>query len=251
MRKLTIILAAATLLTTACGKRQPKPEEPDKAPISTRQNQPGDSTIYGLACDGCTDSLLVMLPYLGIDPDTFDIITARQAHRIYGRPHIGDELAVIVNPADSAEALTVINMRTLCGDWCYEVMPTFRNIDQMPQRMQRRMMERMPDSVRQRLLVPREYMLRLKRSFSAQARGSRHQQTTTDDMSPVEYPAMKRYTEWCLYNGRLILTAEPLTAADSVNTPQPQRDTADIVMLRTDTLVLRFNDHEQGYYRKK
>jgi hypothetical protein len=27
-------------------------------------------------------------------------------------------------------------------------------------------------------------------------------------------------------------------------------DTADIVFMRRDTLLLRFSDHEQGYYRK-
>lgn len=31
---------------------------------------------------------------------------------------------------------------------------------------------------------------------------------------------------------------------------KPETDTADIIMLRRDTLVLKYKDHEQGYYRK-
>ena len=68
-------------------------------------------------------------------------------------------------------------------------------------------------------------------------------------MSPVEYPAIRRYKEWRLYNGRLVLTT------DSIRLPKgkkgaPETDTADIIQLRRDTLVLKFKDHEQGYYRK-
>ena len=62
-------------------------------------------------------------------------------------------------------------------------------------------------------------------------------------MSPVDYPALKRYTQWHLYNGRLVLVP------DSARSEAP--DTATIVLLRRDSLVLRFNDHEQAYYRNK
>ena len=149
MKKLILFAFVGTLLTVACGTKE-QPTAPDVADdaISLQKNLPGDSALYGLACDGCTDSVLVFLPYSGGDPDTFDIINAFQQHRIYGHPRIGDELAVIVNPADRDEALSVVNMEMLKGEWCYMVHPTLRTAESMQKRMQRRMIERMPDSLR-------------------------------------------------------------------------------------------------------
>jgi len=107
---------------------------------------PGDSALYGLACDGCTDSVLVFLPYSGGDPDTFDIIECRQQRRILGRPHIGDALAVIVNPENRDEALWVINIGTLEGEWCYMVEPTLRTIDGKKPPV--------PDSILKKIMIP-------------------------------------------------------------------------------------------------
>ena len=59
---------------------------------------------------------------------------------------------------------------------------------------------------------------------------------------------MKRYREWHIYNGHLLLmeTRRDTTGArKTIST-----DTADIVVMRHDSLLLRFADHEQGYYRK-
>jgi hypothetical protein len=251
MKKALFFLVVATLLTAACGEKK-EAKVPANIPadaISLYQNAPGDSALYGLACDGCTDSVLVFLPYSGGDPDTFDIISAFQHHRIYGRPHIGDELAVILNPEDRAEALMVFNTEELKGTWCYMVSPKLRNVESMPRRMQRRMIESMPDSVKQLLIVPREYSLRLKRDNTAMVRGGMRRQTTTDDMSPVEYPAVKRYTEWRLFNGRLILKADTIPGF-TLEGQLPESDTVDIELLTNDSLVLRFKDHSQSYYRK-
>lgn len=247
MKKILFPAVLAVILTVGCS-RQPSANNDGELP-SVYQTMPGDSTRYGLACDGCTDSVLVFMPYSADRLDTFDIITARQQHRVFGRPHIGDELAVIVNPEDTAEALTVINLETLRATWCYKVTPTLRNIDKMPQRMQRRMLERIPDSLRQQWLTPREYTFRLKRDHTAMLTGGMRRQTTTDDMSPVEFPAVKHYTEWRIFNGRLILKADTL-AGFTQEGELPTVDTADIVTLRHDTLVLQFSDHTQGYYRK-
>ena len=126
MKKILLFIVLCALMT-ACGSKRPK-DEPINA-ISMYKNMPGDSARYGLACDGCTDSVLVFLPYSGGDPDTFDIINARQEHRVFGRPHIGDALAVIVNPENRNEALCIINMGTLEGEWCYMVKPTLHTID--------------------------------------------------------------------------------------------------------------------------
>ena len=226
MKKL-LFAVFAILGFIACGQKSPAPASKDKP---TRQNEPGDSTHYGLACD--------------------DIIRAYQERQIYGRPRIGDELAVILNPEDKQEALKVINIERLKGQWCYQVTPTFRNIDKMPQKMQRRMMERIPDSVKERLMAPREYAIRLKRNHFAQSVGA-GRNSTNDNMSPVEYPKLKRYASWKLYNGRLILVTDTARLTHTAQKRTLEYDTADIVRFRRDTLVLRFKDHEQTYYRKK
>ncbi len=249
--KAPLYLILVILIMTACGhKQQPKQAKgQDYEPLTTQENTPGDSALYGLACDGCTDSVLVFLPYSGGGLDTFDIITAHQQHRIYGRPHIGDELAVIPNPEDKDEALIVINMETLRGMWCYMVSPTMRTPENMPKRMQRRMLERIPDSIRKLMMTPREYSLKLKRDNSVQVRGGQYRQTTTDDMSPVEYPAVKRYTEWHLFNGRLVLKADTISGF-SKEGDKPSVDTADIILLMDDSLVLRYPTGTQPYYKK-
>lgn len=250
MKKTAFSIAIAVVLTAACGQhKQPQSDEPSTV-ISLHQNAPGDTALYGLACDGCTDSILVFLPYSGGDPDTFDIIDAHQQHRIYGHPHIGDELAVIVNPDDQDEALMVFNLEELRGTWCYMVNPQLRNIENMPRRMKRRMIEQMPDSIKEQLLVPREYSLRLKRDNTAMHYGAMRRQTTTDDMSPVEYPSVKHYTEWRLHNGYLILKADTI-AGFSHEGAKPEIDTVTIRLLEKDTLILQFPDHEQSFYRKE
>ena len=251
MKKLILFALAGALLTVACStKQQEIPSDVAEDAISLQKNLPGDSALYGLACDGCTDSVLVFLRYSGGDPDTFDIINAFQQHRIYGRPRIGDELAVIVNPEDRDEAYSVINMEMLKGEWAYQVHPTLRNPESLSKRMQRRMIERIPDSLRQLMLTPREYSLRLKRDFTVTVRGARRQRTTTDDMSPVEYPTLKRYTDWYFYNGQLVLKADTV-AGFSQEGDVPEIDTAQICLLTADSLILQFSDHTQEYYRKE
>ena len=251
MKKNVFFIFATMLLMIACGSNQ-QPTVTDVADdaISLRKNLPGDSALYGLACDGCTDSVLVFLPYSGGDPDTFDIINAFLQHRIYGRPRIGDELAVTVNPEDRDEALSVVNMEMLKGEWCYQVLPQLRAPESMHKRMQRRMIERMPDSLRQLMMTPREYSLRLKRDYTASARGGMRRRTTTDDMSPVEYPSIKRYTDWHFFNGQLILKADTVPGF-SQEGDLPDIDTVQIRLLTADSLILEFSDHTQEYYRKQ
>ena len=158
-------------------------------------------------------------------------------------------MAVIVNPEDRDEALSVVNMEMLKGEWGYMVHPTLRAPESMMKRMQRRMIGRMSDSLRQLMMTPREYSIRLKRDFTVTVRGNRRQRTTTDDMSPVVYPTLKRYTDWYFYNGQLILKADTV-AGISKEGAVPETDTAQIRLLLPDSLVLEFRDHTQEYYRK-
>jgi len=229
--KRLLFLALTCCLLIACGK---KDTHMDKiGAISTQQTLPGDSTIYGLACEGCTDSILILLPYAGGDPDTFNIIRAFAEHRIYGRPHIGDEIAVNLLSDSTREVRMTINVSTLLGQWNYMVTPTLRHHDKP--------MPPFPDSIRQRIMAPREYGIRLRNGGTAFSMGGYHR--NADDMSPVVYPSMKRYRNWRLFNGQLVLLT------DSASKQQP--DTATIQLLRRDSLILRFNDYEQSYYRKK
>ena len=234
MKKTILLAVVMMLLLAACGRPSQPAEQPDAT--SLYMQQPGDSTLYGLAGDGCTDSVLVLLPYMKQELDTFDIIDAFQEHRIYGRPRVGDDLAVIVNPDSSSQVLMVVNLSKLKVQWTFRVTPTLRHEpSHLPARQ-------LPDSIRQRLMAPREYSIRLKNGGMAMTTGSFHQQGN-EAMSPVKYPLVKRYAAWKFYNGRLILIP------DTASHQEP--DTAVIQLLRSDTLVLRFRDHEQGYYRKQ
>jgi len=227
----TILLAiVSTMAFTACSHN--KKSDAESSVIDVHQKAKGDSAVYGLACEGCNDSIIVFLPNTGGDPDTFDIVNARREHRVLGRPSIGNELSVMVNPDDKDEATMVININELKGEWCYQVMPKMRAMDAMPKKMQRRMMANMPDSMRRTLLVPREVGYDLRRNNVVRPIGMRPQQAEAD--SPVEYPKIDHYRSWRLYNGKIIF----------------DKDTANIVMMMKDSLVLDFGDHQQAFYRK-
>ena len=235
--------AALIAVLSACGGKSAndKAEEvpADSMAYSIVKKAKGDSTLYGLACDGCTDSVVVFLPYEGGDPVTYEIIDARRLGKVFGRPKIGDRLALMVNPEDKEEATLVIDLDELKGSWCNTFMPKFRDLDKMPRRLQRRMMADMPDSIKQKFLVPKEFGFEIKGTSTISPIGMRQRAETSDEMSPVEYPKQKRYSEWRIYNGHLLLA-----------TKKHGIDTADIVLLRPDTLILRFKDKEQGYYKK-
>ncbi len=244
MKKI-VLSVLVILLMVACGSKQ---EQQKVKEVNSMNNPlPGDSTRYGLACDGCTDSILVLLPYTGEDPDTFDIIEAHQQHRIYGRPHIGDDMAVVVDSA--GKAVMLINMERLRGTWCFMATPTLRKREDMTPEMQQRMLQHMPDSILKKWMQPKEYTLKLKRDHTAMYFGGDYQQTS-DDKKPVVYPEVKRYTEWHIWNGRLLLKADTI-AGFSEEDDVPTIDTVDIQMLFKDSLVLRFHDQVKGFYRQK
>lgn len=222
--------------------------------IDIQENAPGDSTIYGLACDGCTDSVIVFLPYKGGDPDTIDILTAKKSGKVYGKPTIGDKLAVILNHEDKHEADMVIDMEDLLGQWCYMAMPHFRDISKLPARLQRKILAQIPDTMKETLLVPKEFGISLKNGFSATPIGRIQKSNTTDDQSPVEYPPLRIYNEWRLHNGHLLLIRSAKMqqmSNSSQKKPADIIDTATIVMMGADTLILKVGDETLNYYRKK
>ena len=244
MKQTVIILAATAMLLGAC--HSGTQTEKNSTVYNETVTLEGDSTVYGLACDGCTDSILVYLPFSGGDPDTIDILNARVQRKVFGRPEVGDEVAFVLNASNKKVADLVINIDRLKGSWCYQVMPKLRrrlrasadSVVQLPPDF--------PDSLRKKWFQPREYGLELQRDNIVRPIGT--QTRGKEQQGPVEYPEMKRYREWHIYNGHLLLmeTRRDTTGArKTIST-----DTADIVVMRHDSLLLRFADHEQGYYRK-
>ena len=244
MKQTVIILAATAMLLGAC--HSGTQTEKNSTVYNETVTLEGDSTVYGLACDGCTDSLLVYLPFSGGDPDTIDILNARVQRKVFGRPEVGDEVAFVLNASNKKVADLVINIDRLKGSWCYQVMPKLRrrlgasadSVVQLPPDF--------PDSLRKKWFQPREYGLELQRDNIVRPIGT--QTRGKEQQGPVEYPEMKRYREWHIYNGHLLLmeTRRDTTGArKTIST-----DTADIVVMRHDSLLLRFADHVQGYYRK-
>jgi hypothetical protein len=246
MKQTLFALFSVTLLMASCSTKT-GPSEQNGTPLSETQTLPGDTTVYGLACEGCTDSILVYLPDVGSDPDTIDILNARVMRRVFGRPDIGDQVAVVLSADNKKVADLVINIDRLQGEWCYQVMPRLRpragvsadSIVQLPPDF--------PDSLRRKWFQPREYGYELCRDRSVRPIGQERQEAIRQQ-GPVEYPKLKRYRQWYIYNGHLLLCE---TRRDTLGNQQIiSTDTADIVFMRRDTLQLRFATHEQGYYRR-
>ena len=213
----------------------------------------GDSMLYGLSCDGTSDSVIVLWLFGG-DPVTYNIIDAHREGRVIGKPAIGDWVGIMVNPEDTTEATMVINLDALKATWTYPVMPVMKDLQHMSKRMQRRMMENMPDSVRNTYFVPREYGFTLKRSHQAQAVGRVMRSSSLEDDSPVEYPEVKNYSQWYMYNGRLILVSGLrrmiATNAEKDKKQKPVLDTLDFVYMDEDSLILMKKGERIGYHKK-
>jgi hypothetical protein len=239
-------LSIIALLTAASCTSSINTSEQGMSGYNVEQRLPGDSAVYGLACDGSTDSILVYLPFSGGDPDTIDILNARESHRVFGRPDLGDEVAVILNDSNKSVAEMVINLERLKGQWCYEVQPRLRLRVGSPSDGTPRLPKDFPDSLLKKWLQPREYGIELLSEHIARTIGV--PPSNERNRIPVEYPEVKRYRMWNIYNGHILLSE---TRRDTLGEQQIiSTDTADIVLLRRDSLRLRFKDHEQGYYRK-
>ena len=247
MRKtiLAVIAIGGWLFCNCSGKQTQVTEmNDDSLKVSAMT---GDSAIYGLACDGCTDSVIVLLPHDGSDPVTYDILKAMRNKRVIGRPKIGDHLAVLLSQENPTEAVSVVDIDEMKGSWVYQVMPTLKKsfIENAGKR------DAETDSMIKKLMVPREYGFKLKRDKQVSNIGMTYRPTTSDDDNPVDYPPLTRYSEWHIFNGKLILVRAKNRIGNSQQDQQPAiKDTAEIVFMMKDSLQLRFKDEVRNYYRK-
>ena len=246
MKKFTLfILFIAAILCTSCNNHS-QPTEEKQSTVGTSTSIEGDSTLYGLACHGCTDSVLIFLPGKGGDPVAYNILQANTQGRVIGRPQVGDWVAVIVNGEDSLKADMVIDLAQLKGTWVQVVRPTLRerlvieggNVPHEPD----------DSTLIQKLMRSVEMGFSLKRHYSAQAIGRRYGLSSTEN-SPVIYPVPRNYTGWHVINGQLVLTVEE-QSADTTAVPKTENDTASFVMMLKDSLVLKFGDEVKHYYRR-
>ena len=257
MKRTKAIFAAWGLvaLMAACVQKEtekPLPEPTSEGKLNREQLLEGDSTIYGLACEGCNDSVVILLPGDGSDPVTYNIIDAHRHNRVMGRLKVGDWIGLMRNPADSTVADFVLNLDELKGTWCYVVMPKWRDATNMTPQAQAILEESMPDSVKEEFFVPREYGFSLKRQWTAQSVGY-VRKSPLEDQSPVVYPRLLYFTEWHILNCRLVMTSREYQKKDDSEEMELagyRNDTCDVVFLSGDSLVLASDGESRGYYRR-
>ena len=236
-------LMMAALLMTGCGQKAPTP-----IVNKTKAVENGDSTLYGLVCEGSNDSILVYLPdpYDGSDPDTLDILYATRQHQVFGRLQVGDRVAIMCDTVGYKRASVVIVTQDLQRQWCYKVKPRIRRRAELVNDSVGLTYWELPDTLQEQLIAEREYGFNLKADSVVLPVGMR--QNNNDEACPVEYPPMKRYRQWYIRNGRLHLVE---TRMDTLGNITPiSTDTAQLVELTPDTLVLRMADGMHGYYHK-
>jgi hypothetical protein len=253
MRQILPILLTVIMTTlSGCHKKDAASDELTPSMYDVEVEIKGDSMLYGLTCDGTSDSVVVIWPFSG-NPITLNCIDAKQNHRIIGKPEIGDWIGVMRSQEDSMDATMVINLDQLKGTWTYPVLPVMKELQSMSRRTQRRMMADMPDSIRNTFFVPREYGFTLKRLHQAQSVGRVMRNNTLEDDSPVIYPEVKNYRKWYMLNGRLLLVSAKRASKDSNSKdvkPIAVLDTLEFIHMSEDSLILTLHGKQYGFHRK-
>ena len=252
IRTLLIILGA-TALTFGCQEHNELTND-GNGHSNEELKLTGDKTLYGLACEGCNDSSIVLLPNDGSDPVKYDIIDAFRNHHVIGNINTGDWIGLVLNKQDSTVADFAINLDQLKGIWCYIVMPKMRDYNNMSPRLQSRMMRNMSDSLKQTFLIPREYGFWLKRQWEASSVGYIQEASSLAEESPVVYPPLGYFIKWHILNGQFVITrGNPKYGPDNKleGYTDVQNDTCTIDYLDDDSLVLTSGGDSRSYYRKK
>lgn len=227
-----------------------KPKEKQEKLLTTTMK--GDKTVYGLACEGCNDTVIVLLPLDNSDPVTYNILDATRAGNIRGKVSIGDRLALVLDPNDK-KATLVIDLEDLMGIWCYIVMPKLKDFTNMSNREQARKLAAMPDSLKQTYYIPREYGFWVKQNWMAQSVGYIREDPSVADESPVVYPALGYFTAWHIWNGKFIIVSgtPKEDSKGNMTVVNLHNDTCDIAYLDGDSLVLSSDGASRSYYKKK
>ena len=239
-----LVLLSVCLLLAACGSRKGN----EKEAIDLSKKLPGDQMIYGLACDGCTDSVLVFLPNDGGDPVTYNVVQAMRKHQVFGHPEVGDWVGIMLNPKDSTEATFVVDLDQLKGTWTYQVLPTIRAT---ATQKEHEIEANLTDSMRALLFVPREYGFTLKRHRAASSVGNVYKGNSLTTL--VEYPPVPHYTGWVTWNGKIILTRDTADMKTRQRLPEHkiQHDTLEFVYMKDDSLVLRSAGKVISFHRQE
>lgn len=251
--KSLFIIGIGALFLAACHRGPKPPKRKDIIPISMSKPAKGDKAIYGLACMGCTDTTVVLLPNGGGDPIKYNILDANRHHQVFGDIEIGDWICVIpcTDKDEPNGADMVIDLDKLKATWTYQVMPHLRDVTHLSKRQQARILANMPDSIVETYMVPREYGFTLKRMSEARSVGYVMQNSSVEDDSPVEYPPVPQYTEWHAYNGKLILVKGRYEMAGVVFNKKTTYDTLSFVYFKNDSLALRNNKGEILSFHRK
>ncbi len=251
--KTLFVFLLAAVAFTAC-RHDKKDAAKVRQTVSCGQPLKGDSTIYGLACEGCSDTAVVLLPGDGSDPVYYNTVKANRQHRVLGRIKTGDWIAVVLNKTDRHVADIVINLDQLKGIWCYIVMPQLRDHDSMTVQEQDRVVRAMPDSLKDLYFVPREYGFWLKRQWEATSVGYVQESSLLAEESPVVYPPLGWFISWHIWNGKFVMTSgkPKYEGKDNrvVGYQSIAYDTCTIDYLDDDSLVLSDRDGSRSYYRK-
>lgn len=247
-----IFLSALFCLVLALASCNTKEIKDEETPALTPRLK-GDKAVYGLACDGCNDTVIVLLPETMGDPKTYNIYEAKRNGHVLGKIQIGDRLCVVPNKEDSTKADLVVDINKLLGIWCYIVMPRPRNAMNVSASMQEQMMNNMSDSLKAIYLIPREYGFYLKPDWQAQSVGYVDDNNSLADESPVVYPSLGYFTGWRLWNGQLMISSgTPLFGKDGqIKITNRRNDTCSIDYLDDDSLVLSSDGISRSYYKKK
>lgn len=109
---------AGVITFASCGGNKQQVAFDDQDSVSTEELVPTDKTIYGICTSASAMNTLQMITDSG-DTLTLNLTKAHEANKVFGGFQESDRMAVVADK-NKKDALVVINLNTLMGDW---VMP--------------------------------------------------------------------------------------------------------------------------------
>ena len=237
------------LLLVACGKRGNKVEQQEKKTTGLEEK---DGMIYGLACEGCNDTFVVMIPTSDLDgrPLKLNVLRAMKRQKVIGILEPGDWCAVKLNAKDKSVADMVRNMDLLKGKWVHLVMPHEKDNARTPLLLENP--DANVDSIIESYMIPIERGFQLMRKGRASTLGVKIVHNAESDKIPVEYSASSVYESWKVVDGQIILSEadsvkDPLDPTKMLFNKDCERDTCDLVLLLKDSLQISYKGHVSSY----